>query len=220
MRMIEVKNVSFSYKSKYQVVEALKNVSCTFEAGKIYAIHGESGSGKSTLLSLLAGLDVADEGNVMIDGNDLASMNRDDYRKNQVSVIYQEFHLFPLLNALENIMYPLEMKGISAKKAKEIAMKHLEEVGLSERVAVQYPKMMSGGQQQRVAIARAIAGGGNIVLADEPTGNLDSENEEHIVRMLKYLAHEKGYLVIVVTHNQEIVKQCDVKIKMKDGRIV
>ena len=90
---------------------------------------------------------------------------------------------------------------------------------MAESVATQYPKMMSGGQQQRVAIARAIAGGGNILLADEPTGNLDSENEEHIVRMLKALAHEKGYLVIVVTHNPEIVKQCDVKMKMKDGRI-
>ncbi len=220
MGMIEVKNVSFSYKSKYQVVEALKNISCTFESGKIYAIYGESGSGKSTLLSLLAGLDVADEGSILVDGKDLSTMDRDEYRKNQVSVIYQAFHLFPLLNALENIMYPLEMKGIDKKKAKEKAMKHLTEVGLSERIAVQYPKMMSGGQQQRVAIARAIAGSGNIVLSDEPTGNLDSENEEHIVRMLKALAHEKGYLVIVVTHNQEIVKQCDVKVKMKDGRIV
>lgn len=219
MRMIEVKNLSFSYKSKYQVVEALKNISCTFVAGKIYAIYGESGSGKSTLLSLLAGLDVADEGSILIDGEDLSGMDRDEYRKNQVAVVYQAFHLFPLLNALENIMYPLEMKGMDKKKARKIALKHLIEVGLSESVAEQYPKMMSGGQQQRVAIARAIAGGGNIVLADEPTGNLDSENEEHIVGMLKALAHEKDYLVIVVTHNQEIVKQCDVKIKMKDGRI-
>lgn len=220
MGIIEVKNVSFSYKSKYQIVEALKNISCTFEAGKIYAIYGESGSGKSTLLSLLAGLDVADTGSILVDGEELSGMDRDEYRKKQVSVIYQAFHLFPLLNALENIMYPLEMKGIDKKKAKELAMKHLTEVGLSESVAGQYPKMMSGGQQQRVAIARAIAGGGNIVLADEPTGNLDSENEAHIIRMLKTLAHEKGCLVIVVTHNQEIVKQCDVKIKMKDGRIV
>ena len=219
MRMIEVKNLSFSYKSKYQVVEALKNISCTFVAGKIYAIYGESGSGKSTLLSLLAGLDVADEGRILIDGEDLSGMDRDEYRKNQVAVVYQAFHLFPLLNALENIMYPLEMKGMDKKKARKIALKHLLEVGLSESVAEQYPKMMSGGQQQRVAIARAIASGGNIVLADEPTGNLDSENEEHIVGMLKALAHKKGYLVIVVTHNQEIVKQCDVKIKMKDGRI-
>lgn len=219
MGMIEVRNVSFSYKSKYQVVEALKNISCTFDAGKLYAIYGESGSGKSTLLSLLAGLDVADEGNILVDGEDLSKMDRDRYRKNQVAVVYQAFHLFPLLNALENIMYPLEMKGIDKKTAKKMGLQYLAEVGLAESVATQYPKMMSGGQQQRVAIARAIAGGGNILLADEPTGNLDSENEEHIVRMLKALAHEKGYLVIVVTHNPEIVKQCDVKMKMKDGRI-
>lgn len=219
MGMIEVRNVSFSYKSKYQVVEALKNISCTFEAGKLYAIYGESGSGKSTLLSLLAGLDVADEGSILVDGEDLSKMDRDRYRKNQVAVVYQAFHLFPLLNALENIMYPLEMKGIDKKTAKKMGLQYLAEVGLAESVATQYPKMMSGGQQQRVAIARAIAGGGNILLADEPTGNLDSENEEHIVRMLKALAHEKGYLVIVVTHNPEIVKQCDVKMKMKDGRI-
>lgn len=219
MGMIEVRNVSFSYKSKYQVVEALKNISCTFDAGKLYAIYGESGSGKSTLLSLLAGLDVADEGSILVDGEDLSKMDRDRYRKNQVAVVYQAFHLFPLLNALENIMYPLEMKGIDKKTAKKMGLQYLAEVGLAESVATQYPKMMSGGQQQRVAIARAIAGGGNILLADEPTGNLDSENEEHIVRMLKALAHEKGYLVIVVTHNPEIVKQCDVKMKMKDGRI-
>lgn len=219
MGMIEVRNVSFSYKSKYQVVEALKNITCNFEAGKMYAIYGESGSGKSTLLSLLAGLDVADEGNILVEGEDLSIIDRDRYRKNQVAVVYQSFHLFPLLNALENIMYPMEMKGIDKKTARKKAFQYLAEVGLSENVATQYPKMMSGGQQQRVAIARAIAGGGRIMLADEPTGNLDSENEEHIVRMLKSLAHEKGYLVIVVTHSQEIVKQCDVKIKMKDGRI-
>lgn len=217
--MIKVLNVSFSYKSKYQVVEALKNVSCTFEKGKMYAIYGESGSGKSTLLSLVAGLDEADEGSILVDGEDILQIDRDQYRRNKVAVIYQSFHLFPLLNALENIMYPLEIKGIDKKKAKKIALEYLEEVGLPEGVATQYPKMMSGGQQQRVAIARAVANGGNIILADEPTGNLDSENEGHIVRMLKELAHEKGYLVIVVTHNPEIVKQCDVRIKMKDGKI-
>lgn len=217
--MIKVLNVSFSYKSKYQVVEALKNVSCTFEKGKMYAIYGESGSGKSTLLSLMAGLDEADKGSIFVDGEDILQIDRDQYRRNKVAVIYQSFHLFPLLNALENIMYPLEIKGIDKKKAKKIALEYLKEVGLPEGVATQYPKMMSGGQQQRVAIARAVANGGNIILADEPTGNLDSENEGHIVRMLKELAHEKGYLVIVVTHNPEIVKQCDVRIKMKDGKI-
>lgn len=151
--MIKVLNVSFSYKSKYQVVEALKNVSCTFEKGKMYAIYGESGSGKSTLLSLMAGLDEADEGSIFVDGEDILQIDRDQYRRNKVAVIYQSFHLFPLLNALENIMYPLEIKGIDKKKAKKIALEYLEEVGLQEGVATQYPKMMSGGQQQRVAIA-------------------------------------------------------------------
>lgn len=217
--MIEIKNVSFSYKSKYQVVDALKNISCTFQAGKLYAVYGESGSGKSTLLSLMAGLDVADEGTILVDGTDILKIDRDEYRKNKVAVIYQSFHLFPLLTALENIMYPLEMKKMDRKKAKKLAQGLLEEVGLPKEAASQYPKMMSGGQQQRVAIARAMANGGKILLADEPTGNLDSENETHIVHLLKALAHDKGQLVVVVTHNPDIVKQCDVRIKMKDGKI-
>ena len=219
MEIIKIQNVKFSYKNKYQVVEALKDVSCTFETGKVYAIYGESGSGKSTLLSLMAGLDIADEGSILIEGNNIQEMNRDEYRKNKVAVIYQSFHLFPLLNALENVMYPLEMKGVERKRARELAVGYLTEAGLAESIFTQYPKMMSGGQQQRVAIARAIANGGKILLADEPTGNLDSENESHIVQLLKALAYEKGYLVVIVTHNPEIVKQCDVKIKMKDGRI-
>lgn len=219
MEIIKIQNVKFSYKNKYQVVEALKGVSCTFETGKVYAIYGESGSGKSTLLSLMAGLDMADEGSILIEGNNIQEMNRDEYRKNKVAMIYQSFHLFPLLNALENVMYPLEMKGVDRKRARELAVGYLTEVGLAESIFTQYPKMMSGGQQQRVAIARAIANGGKILLADEPTGNLDSENESHIVQLLKALSYEKGYLVVIVTHNPEIVKQCDVKIKMKDGRI-
>lgn len=219
MEIIKIQNVKFSYKNKYQVVEALKGVSCTFETGKVYAIYGESGSGKSTLLSLMAGLDMADEGSILIEGNNIREMNRDEYRKNKVAMIYQSFHLFPLLNALENVMYPLEMKGVDRKRARELAVGYLTEVGLAESIFTQYPKMMSGGQQQRVAIARAIANGGKILLADEPTGNLDSENESHIVQLLKALSYEKGYLVVIVTHNPEIVKQCDVKIKMKDGRI-
>ena len=104
MEIIKIQNVKFSYKNKYQVVEALKGVSCTFETGKVYAIYGESGSGKSTLLSLMAGLDIADEGSILIEGNSIQEMNRDEYRKNKVAMIYQSFHLFPLLNALENVM--------------------------------------------------------------------------------------------------------------------
>lgn len=220
MKRIEVKEVSYSYQNKYQRIEAVKEVSCDFETGKMYAVTGESGSGKSTFLSLLAGLDCPETGTILIDGKDLSRMDKDVYRREQVSVIYQAFHLFPLLTALENVMYPLEMQNMPRKEAAREAAACLAETGLEEKVFSQYPKMMSGGEQQRVAIARAIAAKGRILLADEPTGNLDSENEENIVEILKRLAHEKDYIVIVVTHNPEIVLQADVRMTMKDGRML
>lgn len=166
MERIEVKEVSYSYQNKYQRIEAVKEVSCTFESGKMYAITGESGSGKSTFLSLLAGLDCAESGAILINGEDLSEMDRDACRRKQISVVYQAFHLFPLLTALENVMYPLELQGISRQEAKRQAAQCLEEVGLEEKILNQYPKMMSGGEQQRVAIARAMAAKGKILLAD------------------------------------------------------
>ena len=171
-------------------------------------------------MSLLAGLDAPDSGRVLIGGTDLATMDRDAYRRKQAAVVYQAFHLLPLLTALENVMYPLELKGISRKEAMQRAVESLEEVGLDQKIFRQYPKMMSGGEQQRVAIARAMAAGGNILLADEPTGNLDSENEEHIVQLLLKLAHEMDYVVIVVTHNPMVASSADVKMTMKDGRLL
>lgn len=207
MEKIRVENVSYSYQNQYQKIQAVKEVSCSFEAGNMYAITGESGSGKSTFLSLLAGLDCPESGTILVDGDNLLEMDRDAYRRKQVSMIYQAFHLFPLLNALENVMYPLELQGLSRREARQQAAECLEEVGLGEKILKQYPKMMSGGEQQRVAIARAMAAQGRILLADEPTGNLDSENEEHIVELLKMLAHERDYLVIVVTHNPEVARQ-------------
>ena len=219
MERIIVENVSYSYQNKYQKIEAVKQVSCTFESGKLYAVTGESGSGKSTFLSLLAGLDSPKEGRIIVDGEDIAQIDRDAYRRKQVSVVYQAFHLFPLLTAWENVMYPLELKGIPRKEAKKKAAECLEEVGLSEKILNQYPKMMSGGEQQRVAIARAMAAGGRILLADEPTGNLDTENEENIVGLLLKLAHEKDYVVIVVTHNPLIAEMADVRMTMKDGKM-
>ena len=195
-------------------------MSCSFEAGNMYAITGESGSGKSTFLSLLAGLDRPESGTILVEGENLLEMDRDAYRRKQISVVYQAFHLFPLLNAVENVMYPMELQGISRREARKQAEDCLREVGLGEKIFHQYPKMMSGGEQQRVAIARAMASQGRILLADEPTGNLDSENEENIVELLKGLAHERDYLVIVVTHNPEVARQADVCLKMKDGRMV
>ncbi len=219
MERIIAESVSYSYQNKYQTVEAVKEVSCVFESGKLYVITGESGSGKSTFLSLLAGLDCPDSGRILVDGEDLNETDRDAYRREKVSVIYQAFHLFPLLTAVENVMYPMELRGVPRKEARAQARKYLEDVGLTEKLFDQYPKMMSGGEQQRTAVARAMASGGKIVLADEPTGNLDTENEEKIVGLLTSLAHERDFVVIMVTHNREIADRADVRLEMRDGRM-
>lgn len=219
MNILQADHVSYSYRTKYQKVDAVRDVSCTFEQGGFYAIIGESGSGKSTFLSLLAGLDVPSEGEIYVQGQSLNQMDRDAYRLNQASVVYQSFHLFPLLTALENVMLPMEFKKIRKKGAADRAAKLLLRVGLTERIFRQFPKMMSGGEQQRVAIARAVAAGGEIILADEPTGNLDSENEQKIVELLKELAHEDGYTVIVITHNQKVAEETDHVFRMSDGKM-
>ncbi|HJC34005.1 ABC transporter ATP-binding protein [Mediterraneibacter glycyrrhizinilyticus] len=219
MERIKVESVSYSYQNKYQTVEAVKEVTCTFETGKMYVITGESGSGKSTFLSLLAGLDIPKNGTITVDGEDLSRIDRDAYRREKVAVIYQAFHLFPLLTALENVMYPLEIQGVARKEARERAEEYLKEVGIDEKKFGKYPRMMSGGEQQRTAVARAMASGGRILLADEPTGNLDTENEEKIVELLISLAHDRDFTVIMVTHNRQIAERADVRLVMKDGRM-
>lgn len=219
MERIKVESVSYSYQNKYQTVEAVKDVTCTFETGKMYVITGESGSGKSTFLSLLAGLDIPKNGTITVDGEDLSRIDRDAYRREKVAVIYQAFHLFPLLTALENVMYPLEIQGVARKEARERAKEYLREVGIDEKKFGKYPRMMSGGEQQRTAVARAMASGGRIILADEPTGNLDTENEEKIVELLLSLAHDRDFTVIMVTHNRQIADRADVRLVMKDGRM-
>ena len=219
MERIKAESVSYSYQNKYQTVEAVKDVTCTFETGKMYVITGESGSGKSTFLSLLAGLDIPKNGTITVDGEDLSRIDRDAYRREKVAVIYQAFHLFPLLTALENVMCPLEIQGVARKEARERAKEYLREVGIDEKKFGKYPRMMSGGEQQRTAVARAMASGGRIILADEPTGNLDTENEEKIVELLLSLAHDRDFTVIMVTHNRQIADRADVRLVMKDGRM-
>ena len=209
--------MSYIYQTKYQKTKALSEVSCSFERGKVYAITGKSGSGKSTFLSLLAGLDVPTEGTLAVEGEDMRKMNRDAYRLNRASVIYQAFHLFPLLTVMENVMFPMELQHVAAKEAKARAQEYLAKVGLPETLYKKMPGMISGGEQQRVAIARAIAAGGEILLADEPTGNLDSQNEKVIVDLLCKLAHEDNYAVIVVTHNEAVAAAADVVYGMSDG---
>lgn len=218
-KIIEAENVGYIYHSKYQKTKALTDVSCSFEQGKFYAITGKSGSGKSTFLSLLAGLDVPTEGNLYIDGKDIRKIDRDSYRMNRASVIYQAFHLFPLLTVMENVMFPMQLQHISKKEARARAQKFLAKVDLPEALYGKMPNMISGGEQQRVAIARAMASGGQILLADEPTGNLDSQNEKVIVDLLCRLSREENYAVIVVTHNEKMAEAADIVYRMSDGAL-
>lgn len=217
--MIKIENVSYTYQSKYQTVQAVKNATYSFEPGVMYAITGRSGSGKSTLLSLLAGLDLPTSGTICVDGEDIRSINRDVYRMKKASMIYQAFHLFPLLTVMENVTFPMEIQKLPGNQAKERAASLLEKVGLKEDTWHKFPHMLSGGEQQRAAVARAVAAGGRIILADEPTGNLDSENEAVIIELLKGLTHEDGYVVIVVTHNDTVAEAADAVLKMSDGEL-
>ena len=220
MKIIQAKEVGYIYQTRYQKIEALKNMTCFFETGKMYAIVGESGSGKSTFLSLLAGLDTPTSGALYIEERDICDINRDQYRRNKVAVVYQAFHLFPLLTALENVVFPMTLKQMPVKEARIRAKELIKRVGLGEKIEKQFPNMMSGGEQQRVAIARAMASEGRILLADEPTGNLDTKNEENIVNILKGLAHKEQYAVIVVTHNPKVAKKADIILQMQDGSLV
>lgn len=220
MSILTLDNVSYIYKNRYQTVQAVKNVSISFEQGKVYAIMGKSGSGKTTMLSLLAGLDLPSQGQVIFKDTATGDMNRDRYRREDVSVIYQAYNLFPLLTALENVMYPLELKGMRAKEAKVQAAEMIKSVGLTEKVFKRFPAMLSGGEQQRVAIARAIVSQPKVILADEPTGNLDTENGEKIVKLLKDLACERNCCVIIVTHDPAVAHHADVVLRMQDGEVV
>ncbi len=217
MELLKAEDVSFSYKNKYQTVDAVKHVSCTFEEGRSYAIVGKSGSGKTTLLSLLAGLEQPTCGSVVFDGKPMRGLDGDEYRLNSAAVIYQSYNLLPLLNVMENVLYPLKLKRIRGAEAKDRAKEALLSVGIDEKMFKRFPAQLSGGEQQRVAIARAIAARNRIVLADEPTGNLDISNSEQVVRILLRLAHEEHRCVIVITHDLEIAGQMDEVYMMRDG---
>ena len=214
---ISLHNVSYSYKGKFQTVKAVDDVSYDFEAGKCYAIIGKSGSGKTTLLSLMAGLDLPTEGEILVDGKSTKEWDRNQMRRDAVSVIYQNYNLFPLLTVQENIRYPLDLKKISRKDAIVRANEVRERVELPSAYDKRLPAHLSGGEQQRVAIARTLAQGCKIILADEPTGNLDSTNTHNIVEILKSLAHDDGCTVIIVTHDPAVAEQADAVLQMKDG---
>ena len=215
MSILSVENVSYKYKNGDRM--ALNGVTCGFEAGQVAAVVGPSGSGKTTLLSILAGLDRPSGGSVILNGTDLARKNLDQYRREDVSVIFQAFQLFPLLTVMENVCYPMELVGVSQKDAKAKAGELLSKVGIGDEKWGRYPANLSGGEQQRVAIARSMASGARVLLADEPTGNLDGENSRNVVELLSKLAHEEGYCVVIVTHDPAIAEASDTVFRMADG---
>jgi ABC-type lipoprotein export system ATPase subunit len=215
MPELRLEDVSYQYKNADRKV--VNSVTCRFEGGRLNAVVGPSGSGKTTLLSLLAGLDQPTQGEIYIDGEPLSGLDLDQYRRERVSMIFQAFHLFPLLTTLENVCFPMELNGVPREEIPQSAKTHLVSVGITEDKFNRYPANLSGGEQQRVAIARTLATGAQVLLADEPTGNLDKANGDKLIEILGQLAHDRGYCVIIVTHDPGIAERCDKVWHMSDG---
>ena len=220
MEILRVENLCKTYGKGSTLVHALKNVSFSVQKGEFVAIVGPSGSGKSTLLHILGGVDKPTSGHVYVEGSDVFSLNENNlaiFRRRQVGLIYQFYNLIPILNVKENMSLPVLLDG------KEPDSKYLDELietlGLQDRVN-HLPNELSGGQQQRVSIGRALIYHPSLLLADEPTGNLDSKNSENIINLLKNLNKKLKQTLIIVTHNLEIAKQADRILELKDGKIV
>lgn len=206
MPTLELKNVSYAYEKGKAV---LQNVSGSLETGKMYAILGPSGSGKTTLLSLLGGLDVPAQGSVLFDGEDITEKGLEHHRRSHISLIFQSYNLIDYMTPIENVRLT----------AKLDAAPILERLGLEQDEIARNVLKLSGGQQQRVAIARALASDAPVILADEPTGNLDADTAEEITAILKESAHAFGKCVVVVTHSGEVAKQADVVLEIKRGHL-
>ena len=215
MNILELINVSYRYSDADANDYVFKNLSYTFEAGKVYAIKGKSGSGKTTLLSLISGLEKCSEGKIIFDNKDLKQMNLDEYRSTHIGIVFQSYNLLPYLTALENITLAMDIskEKISDKKGK--ALQLMQKVGLDESYANRKILKLSGGEQQRIAIARSLAYDAKMIVADEPTGNLDKDTENDIMRIFKDLAKKDNKCIIIVTHSENVCKQSDVIYELK-----
>ncbi len=218
--MIQLRGVSKTVPSGNGTLTILHPLDLVVPARQVVAITGPSGSGKSTLLGLIAGLDSPSTGQISIDGTDITSLGEDALarlRGKRIGFVFQFFHLLPSLTALENVLIPMEIAGVSGARTRAAAL--LAEVGLSER-GHHYPSQLSGGEQQRVAIARALANDPPLLLADEPTGNLDSTTGRHVIELLLEINRSRGTTLVLVTHDPELAAVADASIALKDGRVV
>ena len=216
--MLKLDKINYSYIDGGNKRVILDDLSYEFEAGKFYTILGPSGSGKTTLLSLIAGLDTTQGGNIYFENEDINKMGLDKYRRNKMTIVFQQYNLITYLSGLENVLLAMtESDGEKPKNLKETAYLLLEKFGIVRTKADRLVNKLSGGEQQRVAIARAIAKNVNLIFADEPTGNLDSQTEKEIIKIFKMLAEEYGKTVIVVTHSDTVAKLADSRVKLEDG---
>jgi len=215
MSVLTLDNVAYKYQGTKKNV--LKNVSAVFEAGRVYTIVGKSGSGKSTLLSLIAGLDICSGGRILHGETDLKELDRDEYRAKGIGVVFQSYNLILSSTAVENIVLSMNISGSTQRDKKAFAYDLLERVGIDRETANRRILKLSGGEQQRVGIARALAHNPDIIIADEPTGNLDTETENDVLKILTALAHDEGKCVIIVTHSKKISSVADEVLGMKDG---
>ena len=220
MRILSARNLKKYYGAEDNLTKALDGVDLDVEQGEFVAIIGASGSGKSTLLNMIGGLDVPTSGQVCIGGKEIGKMKPDEltvFRRKNIGFIFQNYNLIPVLNVLENITLPIEMDG--KKPDENFIGQIIELLGLTEKVS-KMPSQLSGGQQQRVAIARALASKPSMILADEPTGNLDSETSREVLELLKETSERFHQTIVMITHNPEIARQADRMIRIGDGRVV
>ena len=216
--ILQTENIDKSFGS----LKAVQSASLTLAAGEFVAIMGRSGSGKTTLLHLLAGLESPTSGRILFRGQDISRLNEDQlalWRREHVGLVFQAFHLIPTLSAVENVAFPLFPTKVSSEERRRKALARLEQVGLGQR-AGHRPGQLSGGEQQRVAIARALINQPSLILADEPTGNLDSQSSAEVMQLFRQLNREQGVAIVLVTHDDEVAAAAGRVIEMKDGKIV
>ena len=220
MNFLNVKDINYFYQDGDSKRYVLSNVSCQFEKGTFYTILGESGSGKTTLLALLAALDSPESGDILLDGQTLTSIGFEKYRRNKVGIIFQSYNLIRYMSAVENVLVAMSITDNALPSdQKTVAYNLLDYLGISKDKADRTVNKLSGGEQQRVAIARALATNVDLILADEPTGNVNEEVEIELIDIFKRLAHEHGKCVIVVTHSMRIAEQSDVSYRLYKGKL-
>ena len=218
MKILEVKNVNYRYSDAEADDYVLRDINLSFELGKSYAIKGKSGSGKTTLLSLISGLEKKYEGEILYNGNDLSKMDLDKYRNSDIGIVFQSYNLLPQFTAEENIILSMDISNVKDVDKKEKALELMKQVGLNKSLAKRRVLKLSGGEQQRIAIARSLSYNPKIIIADEPTGNLDKETENEILKIFNNLAHKENKCVIIVTHSGNVCDSVDQVYDLKKSK--